>query len=136
MKFFSKKTIGSAFLLKYALAKAGQHCLYGNYDQFCSSFMVSDPVVSKLVGSLGQEKLEGIVVSEVERRVLLSLRATKMQDVEALASGQDEVQNVADCELLCREIPCRPFVRKKHGQWSFGHLAVKTGFGRENGIWP
>ena len=102
--FYAGQALGPCFLLKCALAKAAQHCLYGNYESYCSMLLKTDPDMQKLAGSMGEEKLKATLVSEVEGRVLLTLRAVKPEDVEALAGGQGDVERISDSESLCQAV--------------------------------
>ena len=102
--WYSGQALGPCFLLKCALAKAAQHCLYGNYEAYCSVLLMSDPDMRRLSESMGEEKLRATVVSEVEGRALLTLRAVKAEDVEALAGGLHDVERIKDSEHLFQAV--------------------------------
>ena len=71
---FQSEQLGTQFQLKYALAKASQHCLYGEFAKFCEQFLLTAPDMKPLVECLGREKVEAHAQAEVESRVLLSLK--------------------------------------------------------------
>ena len=105
--------LGPAFRLKYAMAKASQHCLYGRYDKFCESFLVSDPVMATLVSSLERKPLAEFVAADVEGRLLLAFKALKLQDVQALAAGESESDSLQECKGLCSAVVA---TRTQHGE--------------------
>ena len=96
--------LGPAFRLKYAMAKASQHCLYGHYDKFCESFLVSDPDMAKLVSALDRKPLAEHVAADVEGRLLLAFKALKLQDVQTLVAGEAESDGVQECKGLCAAV--------------------------------
>ena len=85
---FEPQSMGAAFAVKYCMAKASLNCLYGDYKKFCEEFSLKSDTMQSLSQNMGRQKLEALVVPEVEGRILLTLRALKAEDVNALATGQ------------------------------------------------
>ena len=101
----SSDAFGSCFQLKYALAKASQHCLYGEYAQYCCLFTASSEEMKPLAQSLGHQCLVESVAAEVEGRILLSLKAIKTADVQAMASGQVDLPTaLLEAKDLCEAV--------------------------------
>ena len=111
---FEPQMLGAAFQLKYAMSKASLSCLYGGYDKFCAEFFQSSQAMGKLSDILGADRLEKLVVPEVESRILMTLRAIKPEDVNALATGQ-EIANINDVLSLTSAIIS---ASRDHG-WKF-----------------
>lgn len=55
----------------------------------------------KFVMQLGKERLAGFVSAEIESRLLQSLRSLKMQDMQALAAGEEPTEAVLECTGFC-----------------------------------
>ena len=109
--------LGTCFQLKYALAKASQSCLYSQYDNFCNQFLLDCQDMSNLQSSIGKSRLEEYVVSEIESRVLLNLRAIQKSDVQALAASKEEVPNLQDAVHICKAV-CD--ASQAHGDYFLG----------------
>jgi len=97
--------MGACFELKYAMAKASLHCLYGSFTKFCEGFLMESLAMKNLQATMGKEKLEHFVVAEVESRILLMLRAIKTEDIAALATGQvAEIPNICEALSVCQAV--------------------------------
>ena len=102
---YTSQSMGTCFELKYAMAKASLHCLYGSFTKFCEGFLMGSPAMSNLHATMGKEKLEHFVVAEVESRILLMLRAIKTEDVAALAIGQvADIPNINEALNVCQAV--------------------------------
>ena len=102
---YSSGSMGTCFELKYAMAKASLHCLYGSFTKFCEGFLMESPAMKNLQATMGKEKLEHFVVAEVESRILLMLRAIKTEDIAALATGQvAEIPNICETLSVCQAV--------------------------------
>ena len=113
--WFDQKTLGSAFQVKYCMAKASLACLYGDYEKFCQEFESKSPAMQDLAQKMGRNQLEALVVPEVEGRILLTLRGLKQEDVNALATGQvtsnmTEVINLCDAVVAHCKSPMGEFL--------------------------
>ena len=113
--WFDQKTLGSAFQVKYCMAKASLACLYGDYEKFGQEFESKSPAMQDLAQKMGRNQLEALVVPEVEGRILLTLRGLKQEDVNALATGQvtsnmTEVINLCDAVVAHCKSPMGEFL--------------------------
>ena len=96
------KALGPVFQLKYILAKGNLHCLYQEYAQFSRLFLWSGAEEMEALGKvLDRDDLQSHVVTEVENRVILALRAVQQQDLQVLAASGALEGGLLEASSLC-----------------------------------
>ena len=101
-ELFQPKKLGAAVKLSYLVAKASCCCLYSKYHDFWRHFTSSDGHLQSLMTLLSKEAFEAALLTEVENRLVMSLRAIQAQHVAGVGSLLPETGPVREAYSLCQ----------------------------------
>ena len=99
-ELFQPKKLGAAVKLSYLAAKASCCCLYSKYHDFWRHFTSSDGHLQSLMTLLSKEAFEAALLTEVENRLVMSLRAIQAQHVAGVGSLLPETGPVREAYSL------------------------------------
>ena len=99
--------LGPGFVMKGLLAQANESCMHGDFTNFCKSLMESTSEVQQLLQGMNAEQVRLSFATEVENRLLSSMRSITAEELQAKAAGktsQADTPNLHEASSLALAI--------------------------------